>query len=420
MTLPKRYRDSTRQARAMVRVQRATLKHRSKAPPRRRRTVLVAAVVMLGALLAGLLAGTELRRAGGLPETANRVLRVAALATGTHGLRDLWLIALGPEAAPETASPAAASRAPGAGGFHYEEPRLPDEPVPGRSDEEIDAMLRRAGIAPLAAPREAAPAPPLWRQNAVAVRDVGDRPMIAVVIDDLGVTPANARRAVGLPGPLTLSFMTYARGLGPLTAAARAAGHELMLHVPMAPHDPSWDPGPNVLSSDLGADELQRRLEWALGRFEGYVGINNHMGSRFTGSLLGMARVMAELRARGLLFLDSMTSGASLGIGLARRMGVAHAARDIFLDNEPENPEAIRRQLAALERLARQRGAAVAIGHPHDATLEVLAEWLPELEARGFALVPISAVVSRRIELAAERETTGRAAARASGAPSPN
>jgi polysaccharide deacetylase 2 family uncharacterized protein YibQ len=385
---------------------------------------------MLGALLAGALTGMELRPAGRLPEPVERFLAAAGLAPGGG---DAGMVALGPEADRQAAARSAADPGsesapePAAGpeparpeGFRFEEPRLPDEPVPGRSAEEVEAMLRRTGLAPLAASPEAGPARPLWWRNAVAVGDVGDRPMIAVVIDDLGVNPVNARRAVALPGPLTLSFMTYAEGLGPLTTKARANGHELMLHVPMEPRDPTWDAGPNVLSSGLDEDELQRRLEWGLGRFEGYVGINNHMGSRFTGSLLGMAQVMAELRARGLLFLDSMTSGASLGIALARRMGVAHAARDIFLDNEPEDPEAIGRQLAELERLARRRGAAIAIGHPHDTTLEVLARWLPEVAARGFALVPISAIVRRRIELAAEHGSRGQNAARAGAATSPN
>ncbi|MDH3594831.1 MAG: divergent polysaccharide deacetylase family protein [Rhodospirillales bacterium] len=424
MTDPKRQRDTARQARATVRAQRWAMKHRPKEPPRRRRPVLVAAVVMLSGVLAGTLVGTELRRADRLPGAVERALEAAGFAARE---RDTWVIALGPEAAPETAAdpeavlvPAAGPEGPVTGGFLFEEPLLPEEPIPGRSPAEIEAMLRQAGLAPLAAPRDAAPEVPLWRRNAVEILDPGGRPMIAVVIDDLGVNPVNARRAVELPGPLTLSFMTYAEGLGPLTAKARAAGHELMLHVPMEPRDPSWDPGPNVLSSGLGEGELQRRLEWGLGRFEGYVGINNHMGSRFTGSLLGMAQVMAELRARGLLFIDSMTSGASLGIGLARRMGVAHASRDIFLDNEPEDPEAIRRQLAKLERIARRRGAAIAIGHPHDATLEVLARWLPELEVRGFALVPISAIVRRKTEMTAEGETTGQAAARSSTATSPN
>jgi len=198
-----------------------------------------------------------------------------------------------------------------------------------------------------------------------------------------------------------LSFMTYARGLDALTGRARAKGHELMLHVPMQPHDPTWDPGPNTLESGLPQAELARRLEWALSRFDGYVGINNHMGSKFTGSLLGMAQVLAELKSRGLLFLDSVTSGSSVAAGLARRMGIAHASRDIFIDNEPENATSIRRQLAKLEEIARRRGRAVGIGHPHDATLEVLAEWLPEIERRGFVLVPISAIVRQNMKLAA-------------------
>jgi polysaccharide deacetylase 2 family uncharacterized protein YibQ len=426
MTVPKRRGDTASHARATVRAQRWAMKHRPKPRPRRRRPVLIAAGVMFGALLAGTLVGTELQRGDRSAGLADRILETAGLAGDERGRPDTpggWVVALDPETGSdkkggpdsEAVLVPAAGPEPGApmpGDFVFEEPLLPEEPVPGRSAEEIEDMVRKSGLAPLAAPHIAAPDVPLWRRNAVEVGDIGDRPMIALVIDDLGVNRVNARRAVALPGPLTLAFMTYAEGLGPITAKARAAGHELMLHVPMEPRDPSWDPGPNVLAADLGQEELQRRLDWGLGRFEGYVGINNHMGSRFSGSLLGMARVMAELKSRGLLFLDSMTSGSSLGIGLARRMGVVHTARDIFIDNEPEKPETIRQQLAKLERLARQRGAAVAIGHPHDATLEILAEWLPEVESRGFALVPISAIVRREIELAEENEAGGQTAAR--------
>jgi hypothetical protein len=166
----------------------------------------------------------------------------------------------------------------------------------------------------------------------------------------------------------------------------------------------SYDAGENVLTTDLAPADVSRRLEWALGRFEGYVGINNHMGSKFTGSPVGMAQVMSELRSRGLLFLDSMTSSDSVGLGLAARMGVAHTSRDVFIDNEPENMDSIRRQLDKLEDIARRRGAAVGIGHPHDTTLEVLAQWLTEVEKRSFVLVPISAIVQREILTATARE----------------
>jgi hypothetical protein len=247
-----------------------------------------------------------------------------------------------------------------------------------------------------------------WQRFAVPVAAPGARPMIAVVLDDLGLNRAGTNRAIALPAPLTLAFMTYAEGLPRLAARARRAGHELMLHVPMAPRDPAYDPGPNVLRAELAPAELARRLDWGLGRFEGFVGVNNHMGSRFTASRQGMAPVMAALRARGLLFLDSVTSGASVGAATARRAGVPYAARDVFLDNEWSDRAAIARQFARLEAVARRRGSAVGIGHPHRATLEVLARWLPEARARGFAIVPISAIVRHRAGLGAQYvETSG-------------
>ncbi len=225
--------------------------------------------------------------------------------------------------------------------------------------------------------------------------------MIAVVLDDLGLNRAGTNRAIALPAPLTLAFMTYAEGLPRLAARARRAGHELMLHVPMAPRDSTFDPGPNVLRTELAPAELARRLDWGLGRFEGFVGVNNHMGSRFTASPEAMASVMAALRARGLLFLDSVTSSASVGAAMAARAGVPYATRDVFLDNEWRDRAAIARQFARLEAVARRNGSAIGIGHPHPVTLDVLARWLPAARARGFAIVPVSAIVRHRMGLGA-------------------
>jgi hypothetical protein len=249
---------------------------------------------------------------------------------------------------------------------------------------------------------------PAWQRFAVPVAASGARPMIAVVLDDLGLNRAGTNRAIALPAPLTLAFMTYAEGLPRMAERARRAGHELMLHVPMAPRDSAYDPGPNVLRIDLEPSELARRLDWGLGRFDGFVGVNNHMGSRFTASPEGMAPVMAALRSRGLLFLDSVTSAASVGGVMARRAGVPYAERDVFLDNEWSDRAAISRQFARLEAVARRNGSAVGIGHPHRATLDVLARWLPEARARGFAIVPVSAIVRHRMGLGQQYvETSG-------------
>jgi hypothetical protein len=216
--------------------------------------------------------------------------------------------------------------------------------------------------------------------------------LIVIVIDDLGMDRKRTARAIGLHGPLTLSFLAYADDLKEQTEAARAAGHELLMHVGMEPVSESVDPGPNVLLTGLSSEEIRHRLEWNLGRSEGYVGINNHMGSKFTADPSAMMVVMEMLKRRGLLFLDSRTTGRSVGAKLARELGVPVAERNIFLDNVNETA-AVDARLGELERLARRRGYAVAIGHPRDATLEALERWLQNLKDRGLVLVPLSAVV---------------------------
>jgi polysaccharide deacetylase 2 family uncharacterized protein YibQ len=256
---------------------------------------------------------------------------------------------------------------------------------------------------PLAQPPQQEGALPLWRRNAVPLADAQDRPLIAVVIDDMGVDQRHSREAAALPGPLTLAYLPYAHDLPDQTAAAHRAGHELMVHMPMQPQsrigiggqaESGGDPGPNALTVGLAPEEVRRRVAWALGQFTGYVGINNHMGSAFTTNRAGMAAVMAELKARGLLFLDSRTIAASVGEAEAAAAGVPHATRNVFLDNIQTDAEVLAR-LAELERIAKVRGAAIAIGHPHATTIAALRQWLPTVAERGFALAPLSAVVAR-------------------------
>jgi polysaccharide deacetylase 2 family uncharacterized protein YibQ len=275
-------------------------------------------------------------------------------------------------------------------------PVAPAQPVappersaqPAKSSEE--AALRPPPMSPPAA------AKPAWLRYAVPAPPTGNRPLVAIVLDDLGLDRMRTAEAIGLRGPLTLSFITYATDLAAQTQAARHAGHELLVHVPMEAVDRQADPGPHGLFTALSRDEIIERLRWGLGRFDGFVGINNHMGSKFTSDERGMTPVMEELRARGLVFLDSRTSPTSAGIRLAIAYGVPHAARDVFLDDD-QTAEAIARQLARLEQLARQHGSAIAIGHPRDPTIAALKVWLPSLGEKGLALVPISAVVRHRM-----------------------
>jgi hypothetical protein len=253
---------------------------------------------------------------------------------------------------------------------------------------------------PQPAPQVAAAASPqqqqqqAWQRNAVPFRDLRSKPLIAIVIDDVGIDRPHSKRAWELPGPLTMSFLPYAKDLREQAKAAHAHGQELMLHLPMEPMGRA-DPGPNALRVSLSDSELRQRVTTALDSFDGYVGVNNHMGSRFTAYRPGMETVLRLFRARGILFLDSRTTSQTVGDQVAQELGVPSVARNVFLDDD-ESPEAVRRELAETERVARRQGFAVAIGHPHETTLQALAEWLPGVAGKGFALAPLSAVLRKR------------------------
>jgi len=242
---------------------------------------------------------------------------------------------------------------------------------------------------------ETGPDHPPWQRFARPAPPINGRPIITIVIDDMGIDRKRSQRTVQLTGPLTLSYLPDGQDLPAQTAAAHRAGHELLLHMPMEPVSGEADPGPYALRVRLSDAENMRRLQAALARFDGYVGINNHMGSRFTASAPGMTLVMAELRRRGLLWLDSRTSPRTTGPMVARQFSMPWAERDVFLDDDPARV-AVEKQLRQVEEVARRHGRAIAIGHPRDATLDALEPWLRGLEAKGFALVPLTEIVRRR------------------------
>lgn len=267
----------------------------------------------------------------------------------------------------------------------------PSTPTPELTS--TDQLSPVSSVVQLAAPTQIAAVTPLpaWQKNAVELAVATRQPMIAIVIDDMGVDRSRSQLTVALQGPLTLAYLAYAGDLAAQTKAARAAGHELLVHVPMEPSNANTDPGPYALLADLTSDELVRRIDWNLDQFKGYVGINNHMGSKATSDRVTMRAVMAELRERELLFLDSRTSRETVAQEEAVKAGIPALRRDVFIDHDP-SPIAVRAALLDVENVAYHQGYAIAIGHPRDATIGALSEWLPDVHSRGFAIVPVSAI----------------------------
>jgi polysaccharide deacetylase 2 family uncharacterized protein YibQ len=224
-------------------------------------------------------------------------------------------------------------------------------------------------------------------------------PVIAICIDDLGENLEATEKAIALPKNVALSFLPFADATPFLAKRAAAKGHVILAHIPMQALSDT-NPGPKTLKIGMSASEITKRLVWGLAQVPGLAGINTHEGSRFTADAAALAPVMAALKTRHLFFFDSRTGPQTSVRATAARAGVLSAERDVFLDDN-RDPAAIRRQLDILVRAARQNGVAIAIGHPHDATLRILAAWLER--DHGARLVGLD----EAIRLKTQQTTTG-------------
>ncbi|MBX6323343.1 MAG: divergent polysaccharide deacetylase family protein, partial [Rhodospirillaceae bacterium] len=239
---------------------------------------------------------------------------------------------------------------------------------------------------------------PAWRRFARPFPAGDPRPRIAIVLTGLGLNQDYTLTAIErLPPEVTLSFSPYTptRTLPDLMAAARKAGHEVLLDLPMEPRSyPTDNPGPQALLTSLDTAENQRRLQWVLGRGQEYVGVVTYMGSRFMADEAKLRPVLQTLSDDGLLFLDSRYGADTVGSRIAAELKMPYAANDYFLDTEPSRA-AIDARLEQLERQAKARGRVVAMALPQPVTIDRVSAWARTLESKGIALAPISAAVTQ-------------------------
>jgi polysaccharide deacetylase 2 family uncharacterized protein YibQ len=214
-------------------------------------------------------------------------------------------------------------------------------------------------------------------------------PKIGIIIDDLGYDNRLASAFMGVDLPLTLSVLPFTPKSKAIARKAAKEGRETMLHLPMEPlRYPAVNPGEGVLLVSMDKAVIRETLVRDLSEVPLVVGVNNHMGSRFTENEEKMAVVLEELHKRNLFFIDSRTTAASVAFKVAREMKMRTAKRDIFLDNDlSEN--ALKIQMERLLSLARQKGHAIGIGHPHKETLEFLKTQQMTFNAHA-EVVPVS------------------------------
>lgn len=215
---------------------------------------------------------------------------------------------------------------------------------------------------------------------------------LAIILDDVGYDRAAADAVFTLTFPVTISVIPHLPLSTEVAEEAYRRGDQILLHLPMEAEADGAKREPIELRVGMKSQQVEQELAGMLETVPHAAGVNNHQGSRATADPALMAALMPALRERGLFFVDSRTTAATVAYDAAQRSGVLSASRKVFLD-DMQSRAAILAQLELAARDAQRDGFAIAIGHPHPATIAALAEGVPLLEARGVRLVFASDVV---------------------------
>lgn len=260
-----------------------------------------------------------------------------------------------------------------------------------------------------------------WQKFARPFDQQDVRPRIALIILDMGMASATTQSAIqDLPGAVSLAFSSLAPSLEADMLKARAAGHEMILTVPMEPNNyPQNDPGPGSLLVALPDAENNARLQRAMARTDGYVGIMPNMGEKFVTVENKMSSVLEAIQKEGLMIVDGTQAADSVIPALSRLIRVPFARVDGVIDAAARN--ALDVQLQSLESKARDRGQIVIAIKPYPVIFEKLATWIQTLDKKGIVLAPVSAVTSSfervPVKKGAQTENVDPAAAMAPVAP---
>jgi polysaccharide deacetylase 2 family uncharacterized protein YibQ len=332
------------------------------------------------------------------PQSEGRARNLALFSVGIAGaLGTLWALGLTHDADPIAAiqepPPAArldlASTGEAAAATMLINVALPATPIGQKIvlESPAPASSPSADVAP-PAPKPVRESVPEWLRNAVASAPWDGRPMIALVLEGLDAS-APAAAVLGIPAPLTLVYATDADSALAEARRAHRAGHELLGALPAAGGSTQ-----RALDADLDTPELKQRLARSLERMSGFVGVRLPVAGRLAGDAPRLQIVLRELSRRGLLLVDT-AGGSSAAAGFARKLETPFAVRDVELAADG-SPEELGRQLASVERLAREQGSVIASASTSGSLVRALERWLPLVSSRGLRIVPLSAVVRHR------------------------
>ncbi|MEM5515758.1 divergent polysaccharide deacetylase family protein [Henriciella sp. AS95] len=224
-----------------------------------------------------------------------------------------------------------------------------------------------------------------------------NRPTVSIVLGGLGINYTHTKSAIEeLPPEVTLSFAPTARNLQTWIHQARAAGHEVLLEVPMEPYEYGRErPNPQALAIGLSENELNGRLDYLMSRATGYFGITNYQGSKFATDETATAEIAAALAERGVAFVEDGSLNRSAFVDAAKSSGLRYRQANMPIDARPDGSE-IENKLLELEVLALENGSSLGSGFAYPITIDILKAWTEQLDEKGIALAPVSAVTRAR------------------------
>lgn len=233
------------------------------------------------------------------------------------------------------------------------------------------------------------PAKPQAARNPSITQTTTDK--VAIIIDDMGYRRQQGLQALALPGDITYAIIPHSPNAHFLATEANKHHKELMLHAPMS-NVHNIPLGKNGLTETMSESHFKQTLNDSLNSVPHISGVNNHMGSLLTQKTLPMEWLMHALSERQLYFIDSRTTSHSVAWKVAQDLNIPSLKRDVFLDHQA-TPKFIHEQFQRMIGIAKKRGYAVAIAHPHPTTLLYLKTELPKLKQQNIELVTASALV---------------------------
>lgn len=218
------------------------------------------------------------------------------------------------------------------------------------------------------------------------------RPRVAIVIDDMGQDMKPLRDLLEMDAPISVAILPFLPHSRDTAEQAHAKGREVLLHLPMEPKDSgNNDPGEGALFTNMSEAQIAYEVKRDIDAVPYIKGVNNHMGSRFTEDENLMRIALKVAKANNLFFLDSKTTNKSAAYRVAKEMDIKAASRQVFLDNK-EDVNYIKAQILELIEIAKKRGSAIAIGHPHPSTIAALKQMLPRLN-QDVDIVAVSSLI---------------------------